>query len=266
MKLREAQRISQRLEEAEREFDSSWSTRWRSILFTGGALSLPLCVLAAQLAAPTMPEPGAAFVFMGTWAASLSGLGVLGKVLRRRVKRREGMESMDARVLRHCASVGELPSQVTEPLERALSAYQHLSRMSGDPLWSGSGLDIRQAVDAAGRHLIALLDWGKRLGDVGRTVAQIQGRPGGAEARARYQEQLAALGSAASAFEAAEARAAQAYVALSGAAPGQSAAPEELASMTATFEALAEVVGGEGAPIPRPTAEEPATLRAGRVS
>lgn len=266
MKLAEAQRLAEKLDRAEREFDASWSARWRALLFTAGGLALPVAALVARLAAESGPDGVGALVFFLLWGTFIGTFAALGPFFRRRVKRREGLETTDARVLRHCVNLGEIPAVVAEPLERSLDAYTHISRLAGDPVWSGSGLQIQRSVQDAGRQLIGMLDWGKRLSEVRVTVERLASRPEGAEVEAQFQRQLERLQAAAAAFQAAEAKVARAYVALSGAAPGQAVAPEELADLGAGFEALTEVLGVTEAPfIPVVKTEEAeTTLRVGR--
>lgn len=247
MKLSEAQRLSRQLREAEKEFDASWNQRWRAIVARGVMLALPVSLAAGFVSqaifGPVSPDASLIpFVFWGTWGASGVGLAAAGPLLRERAKRQQGMETTDARVLQACESLQDLPPEVTEPLERSLDAYLHISRVAEDPVWRGSGVSMRESVDQAGQQLIALLDWGRRLSEVARTVSRLSGRPGGEEVQAQYHSQLARLEAAAGAYQDVEARVARAYVALSGAAPGQTVSPDELSGLGASFDALAEVL------------------------
>lgn len=266
MKLAEAQRLAEKLERAERDFDASWSARWKALLFTAGGLALPVAALFARFAAENGPDGVGALVFLLLWGTFIGTFAALGPVFRRRVKLREGLETADAKVLRRCADIGEIPPAVAEPLERSLDAYTHISRLAGDPVWSGSGLQIQRSVEDAGRQLMEMLDWGKRLAEVRLTVDRLASRPEGVEVEAQFNRQLERLQAAAAAFQVAEAKVARAYVALSGAAPGQAVAPEALADLGAGFDALTEVLSVTEAPVlPVMKSEESeTTLRLGR--
>jgi hypothetical protein len=266
VKLAEAQRLAEKLDRAERDFDASWSARWKALLFTVGGFGLPVAALFARFAAENSPEGVGPLVFFLLWGTLVGAFAALGPVFRRRVKRREGLETADAKVLRRCADIGEIPAAVAEPLERSLDAYTHISRLAGDPVWSGSGIQIQRSVEDAGRQLIGMLEWGKRLGEVRVTVDRLASRPEGAEVEAQFNRQLERLKAAAAAFQAAEAKVARAYVALSGAAPGQVVAPEELADLGAGFDALTEVLTVTEAPVIPVVKPEEAetTLRLGR--
>lgn len=268
MKLAEAHRLARQLEQAEADFDSSWSRRWRAITVRGAVLLMPVGIAAGLAAQALGYEALMQPALWGTWGLSSLALAGVGPLLRRRAKRSQGMESMDARVLQACAGLEGVPSEVAEPLEQALDAYLEISRMSGDPVWEGCGFSMREQVDGAGRRLISLLDWGKRLADVSRTVARLADRPEGPGVRAQYQGQLDRFQGAAAAFLALEAKVARAFVALTGAAPNQKMAQQEVTGLGASFDALAEVLTASEAGLApsniSPSTEEAAALRVGR--
>jgi hypothetical protein len=263
MKLGEAKRLAEQVEGAEREFDHAWTRRRNIASVAAMVLGMPALAILWKLGGAEMLPPG---FFLACSATGALGIGAFTESIRARVKRTQGMGGPDVRVLRKCRELPQLPERVARPLERALDAYRGISRISEDSVWREAGFPVDGALTKAADHLVALLDWGRRLGEVGGTVERLHERREASadQLRGQYETQVGRLEAAVEALHGLEVKVSTAFVQL-GAVSAGSPSSAVVDRLGAEFDALSEVFGGESLTVlPAAGATPAAALKVGR--
>jgi hypothetical protein len=228
---------------------------------------LPLAGLVARLA-ESQHHPGAGFAVL-----TLISTPVLINVVMRGVERlyraRHEPDAVYQRVLDKCVELGPMPAPVDAALDQALEAYFALRKLGEEPDWKRVGYPLDDHLRRASERVVELLEWGRRISIIGDRLEKTRGEgretPEFRETQTHFLAQCAQLAAAAAAFNRVEAKVTLAYATLSASAARDTLAAGQLQELTATFEALTEVLS-ESEPGSRivPPAEEQQVLIQGR--
>ena len=169
------------------------------------------------------------------------------------------------RVLDKCLEIRSLPAPIDAALDQVLDAYFSLRKLGEEPDWKRVCYPMQDHLERASERVVELPEWGRRLSVIGERLEKTH--PGGRETpeyrdtQTHYLAQCAQIAAAAAAFSRVEAKVTLAYAALSASAARNSIAAGQLQELTATFDALTEVLSESdaGSRIVAP-AEEPQVL------
>ena len=266
--LEAARTQTARLEKAREQLDAAWAPLRRTITTVSALLGFPLAGVVGYLAAGSHadgPMPVVVFgTLLGTPLLTYAGL----RVAQWRQQRISPAEAQRLRIAERCVELGTLPPESAEPLDAAVDAFFTMVRLAADPDWraGSAGNDL---LPRAAARLEELIDWGRRLKLIGTRLATLApaaaAHPEHQETLAQYRAQCLALTQAASLFVQAEAKMTRAFAAMSADRSMGSRAADQLREITATLDALSEVMSPFGPEVllPAPAREEEAVLRAG---
>jgi hypothetical protein len=259
-----------RLQKARERLDAAWAPLRRVVTTTASVLvGIPAATIVGYLAAGSLGEgavPVLAFgTLLGTPLLTYTGL----RVIQWCQQRISPTEALRLRIAERCVELGTLPPEVARPLDSAVDAFFTMARLAADPDWhtGAAGKDLLPKVAA---RLEELLDWGRRLKLIGTRLHALA--PGAAahpehrETLAQYQAQCQALAQAANLFVQAEAKMTRAFAAISADRSMGSRAADQLHEVTATLDALSEVISPTElleVRLPAPAREEETPLHAG---
>lgn len=223
---------------------------------------IPLGVVAtAALGGPNGHEVGAT-AFLAAVAASPLLTYLTTRGLEALTRRRFRGDPLYRHVLESCAALGRVSEPLAGPLDQALEAYFAMRGLASEPDWQRAGIPARALLADAAMRLIELLEWARRLQKV---ASRLERAPEGAcreraETAAHFEQQVRQLGAAADVFVQTEAKMTRAFCALSADRSTGSAAQVQFHEITATLDALAEVLTSTfEAVTPVPRGEESST-------
>lgn len=265
--LAQAREQLSRLSRARQKLESAWTPLRRiatavSILIPGSLLA----VLGTQLVSGghETGESIAIFYLILLGTPCLVNWGL--RLLQARQQHMSAVEVARFDVYRRCTELEPLPEPVADPLNRALDSYTAVFRIADDPVWREAKLSQREFLQRATERMRELCEWARRLKLIDARLRQLTpesaAHPEHRETLTHYRLQCEQLQRAADVFTQAEAKMTRAYAAMSGE-QSRTLAANELRNLTATFDALTEIV----TPLewhPSSSAEAaPAPLRAG---
>lgn len=244
--LSQVQRQAVQLQRAEERLDAEWAPLRKLVTNVSIPLiAIPLAALLTYLQGEQQPGPATFALGLGVVVMVPTAANLIVRAIQAALKRNVKTDPVWLEVLVRCAELRSVPEGVAGPLDRALDAYVNMRRMGGDPAWRRARLPADDFVRHAGTRMLELLEWGRRLKLVGVRMEQLPsdavGMPEHRETLAQYRLQCARLSSAADLFAQAEAKMTRAYAALSGDQSLPSAAADQFAEISATFDALAEL-------------------------
>jgi hypothetical protein len=228
---------------------------------------VPIASFVAMTLNHTVREPS--LYAVGAMAATGLFVNLLLHAIERVSRWRHRPEIAFERVLEKCLEIRSLPAPIDAALDQTLEAYFSLRKLGSEPDWKQVGYPMKDHLHRASERVVELLEWGRRLAIIGERLEKMRGAaretPEFRDTQTHYLAQCAQIAAAASAFSRVEAKVTLAYAALSASAARDSLAAGQLQELTATFEALTEVLS-ESEPGSRivPPAEEQQVLIQGR--
>lgn len=261
--LAKARSRAVRVRSAGDQLRATWGDLRRRLTIASVILpGLPLAVVMARLG-----ENSIQFDPSVLGLAALVGAPVLTNLVLRVVERlqrlRHGPDTAYQAVLDKCVELDPMPAPIDAALDQALEAYFSLRKLGEEPDWKRVGFPMEDHLQRASVRVVELLEWGRRLAIIGDRLEKTRGEaretPEFRDTRTQYLAQCAQIAAAASAFSRVEAKVTLAYAALSASAARDSVAAGQLQELTATFDALTEVLSESeaGARINVPLSEEP---------
>jgi hypothetical protein len=263
--LEKARSRAQRVSTAGNHLRATWGDIRRRL--TIGSLiipGLPLAGLMARLAERSFQTDPSVFA-MATLVAVPVLTNLVIRIIEHLQRVRHAPDAAYQAVLDKCVDMGPMPAPIDAALDQAVEAYFSLRKLGEEPDWKRVGYPMDDHLRRASERVVELLDWGRRLAFIGDRLEKTRGSaretPEFRETQAHYLAQCAQIAAAASAFSRVEAKVTLAYAALSASAARDSLAAGQLQELTATFEALTEVLSDcEGGSRIVPPAEEPQML------
>lgn len=257
-----------RLTHAREKLERAWTPLRRigtavSILVPG----VPLAVLGSQLISGGRDTTEAITLFYLILLATPCLANWSFRLLQARQQKMSSRDIARFQVYQHCAELDPLPEPIAAPLNRALDSYTAVFRIADDPVWKEAQLSQREFLKRATERMDELCEWARRLKLIDVRLRQLTPESAAhaehRETLAHYQLQCQQLQRAADVFTQAEAKMTRAFAAMSGDRSVLSNAADELRNLTATFDALTEIVSPvEWHPSPS-TETTPAPLRVG---
>ncbi|MCC2672912.1 MAG: hypothetical protein K0Q72_5384 [Armatimonadetes bacterium] len=254
-----------RLRAARTKLDAVWTPVRRALTAAAAFAGLPLAGVAGYLASNVAVDaalPISVAVLVGTPVLTYAATRLI-QGLQQRIP---AAELRRIRIAERCVEAGALPPEVAAPLDRAVDAYFTMVRISAEPVWRTVKLPGEDLLPRAETRLEELIDWSKRLKLIASRLHQLSPaaavHPEHRETRLQYEAQCGQLAQAADLFVQAEAKMTRAFAAMSGDRSTGSRAAEQLREITATFDAVSEVITASGEWQPAPAPEEQ-VVRAG---
>ncbi len=266
------QKKAAELQKAEAKLTDAWAqVRGFATRISPLIPGIPLGVIAAvALGGPNGHEVGApAFLAAMGLSAPLTYLTTRG--LEALTKRHFRGDPLYRRLLEACAALGSVSESLAEPLDEALEAYFSMRALAAEPVWQRTGIPVKDLLTDTSKRLLDLLDWARRLQLVAVRVQRVGegSSPVRAETAAHLEAQVRQFAAAAEVFVQTEAKLTRAFSALSANRSVGTAAQEQFREVSATLDALTEVLSAqseEDTTVPRGESprEDVLTVGAGR--
>ncbi len=254
-----------RVKTAGTKLQATWGDlRRRLTMFSVILPGMPLAGLMAHIGEGRFEQNPASFAFATLLLVPLLTNGLI-RGIEHCYRVRHSPDAAYQAVLDKCVELGTVPPPIDTALDQALEAYFSLRKLGEEPDWVRVGYPMHDHLRRASVRVVELLEWGRRLSIIGERLEKARGEASETrefrDTQSQYLSQCAQIAASAAAFSRLEAKVTLAYAALSASAARNTIAAGQLQELTATFDALTEVLSEAEVRLPSvPPADEAQVL------